>query len=146
MRRSVHSSLFGAVLIALGVWGQAALANGFRFNDGTVQGWTLQGAFDPAIENVTFPSNFSNGWSDFYNYPQTPGSDPGGDNFGSIQLYTPGNHGIDNPGGEWWIMQFHSPDLSTSDTWQRAQGYSIRIADCMGGGYAYLFANLFVKV
>jgi parallel beta-helix repeat protein/predicted outer membrane repeat protein len=125
---------------------QAVPAGVFDFNDGTVQGWTLQGAFDPEIYNVTFPCNFINGWNDYFNYPEVPGLDPVGNMRGSLQMYTQGGHGIDNPGGEWWLMQFHSPDLSTSESWQRASGYSVRIAECMGGGLTTLNANLFVKV
>ncbi len=118
----------------------------FDFNDGTVQGWTLDGAFDPEIYNVTFTSNFTDGWNDYYNYPEVPGLDPPGNMRGSLQMHTPSGHGIDNPGGEWWLMQFHSPDLSASKNWQRASGYSVRIAECMSGGFTTLYANLFVNV
>ena len=125
---------------------QLSLASAFGFDDGTVQGWTLKGAYDPAGYGIALPSNFTNGWSDFNDSSNPPGSDPTGDNRGAMQLYTPGGHGIDNPAGFWWIMEFHSPDLSADIQWQNAAGYSVRIAESMGTGAATLYANLYVKV
>ena len=144
--RWIGSAILVLAVLFWGGPGQPALAGSFDFDDGTVQGWTLQGAFDPEINNITFPCNFTNGWNDYFNYPEAPGSDPAGNMRGSLQMYTPGGHGIDNPDGEWWLMQFYSPDLSTSESWQRAFGYSVRIAESMGGGLITLYANLFVKV
>jgi len=40
---------------------------------------------------------------------------------------------------------FHSGDLSTSESWHKASGYSVRIAECMGGGLTTPYTNLFVK-
>ena len=139
--------LLGAVMAQLGMLeSQAVPADGFDFNDGTVQEWILEGAIDPEISGVTFSSNFSNGWNDYTNHPSVPGADPVGDARGSLQMYTPGDHGIDNPGGTWWIMRFRSPDLSSSAVWQSATGYSVKIAENMGGGGTTLYANLFVTV
>lgn len=119
-------------------------ANSFDFDDGTLQGWTLQGAYDEN-GNGPFSSNFLFGWKDYVNYPNPPGGDPPGDNNGSIQIFTMAGHGINNPGATWWIMQFHSPDLSSSSTWQTAKGYSVQIAECMAV-MTSLSANLYVKV
>ncbi|MCK4294966.1 MAG: hypothetical protein KAY65_17340, partial [Planctomycetes bacterium] len=149
MVRRGNLNMWAKLVLVVLLWGktaQAVPASVFDFNEGTVQGWTLQGAFDPEIYNITFPSNFTNGWNDYFNYPELPGSDPAGNMQGSLQMYTSGGHGIDNPGGEWWQMHFHSPDLSISESWQRASGYSVRIAECMGGGLTTLYANLFVNV
>ena len=123
---------------------EAPVPGKFDFNDGTSQGWTLQGAYD---ENGNGPlsSNFIFGWKDYVNYPNPPGGDPSDDNNGSIQLFTTAGHGINNPGATWWIMQFHSPDLSSSNTWQTAKGYSVQIAECMAV-MTSLSANLNIKV
>lgn len=116
----------------------------FDFNDGTAQGWWLDGAYDEN-GNGPFSSNFSFSWWDMVNYPNVPFSDPNGDGNGSAMLFTPSGHGINNPAGTWWIMQFHSPDLSGSSTWQTATGYSVEIADAMSVGWT-LYCNLYVKV
>lgn len=135
-----------SALSALGHSGRAALANGYDFDDGTVQNWTVRGAYDPSSGAGPFSTNFSAGWSDSANYPEPPGSDPVGNSRGSLQMYTGGDHGIDNPGATWWLMQLHSPDLSNSEIWQKASGYTVKIAECMGGGKTTLYANLFVRV
>jgi len=138
--------LLGVILIALLPRSQAVLAKGFDFNDGTVQGWTLDGPYDPGSGSGPFSSNFVDGWSDSVNFPNAPGSDPTGDNQGSLQMITSGGHGIEGISGDWWLMKFRSPDLSSSEVWQKASGYSVRIAECMGGGSITLYANLYVKV
>lgn len=115
----------------------------FDFNDGTVQGWTLAGAFDENAHGP-FSSNFFNGWQDAVNYPCV-GLDQMGDRKGSLRMATLGGHGITNPGATWWIMQLHSPDLAGSPTWQSAKGYTVEIAECMAS-FGSIYANLFVKV
>jgi len=118
----------------------------FDFNDGTKQGWTLAGAFDEN-GNGPFPSVFSLNWRDNVNYPNPPGLDPAGNNHGSIYISTISGHGITNPGADWWIMQFHSPDLTSNSTWQNANGYSVKIAECMAiVPFATLYSNLFVLI
>ncbi|MBN1418851.1 MAG: hypothetical protein JXP34_08745 [Planctomycetes bacterium] len=116
----------------------------FDFDDGTTQGWTLQGAFDEDGDGP-FSSSFALGWHDRVEYPSPPGNDASGDQEGALMLGTLGGHGITNPGATWWIMQFHSPDLSGSAAWQNAQGYTAKIAECMGA-MTEMRANLFVKV
>ena len=123
----------------------------FDFNDGTDQGWT---AFGPVDEDGDgpFSSHFSFAWADVVNHPNPPGLDPVGDDNGSIKICNIGGHGITNPGATWWIMQFHSPDLSSSSTWQNATGYSVQIAQCMEKIGALwpdtltLYSNLYVVV
>ncbi len=58
----------------------------FDFNDGTVQGWTLDGAFDET--GTAYPSSFFDGWQDAVNYPGPPGLDPMGDQRGTLRLAT----------------------------------------------------------
>ncbi|MCP4257484.1 MAG: hypothetical protein GY774_08145 [Planctomycetes bacterium] len=135
-----------SIFAILGSGGQIVLADSFQFNDGTTQEWTLHGAYDPSLGDEPFATNFIIEWSDSFNYPHLPGSDPIGDDQGSLQLYTPGDHGIDNPRGTWWYMQLQSPDLSSSEIWQKASGYSVKIAESMGAGKTTLYANLFVKL
>ncbi len=118
-------------------------AAGFNFDDGTTQGWTLK---DPVIFPAEIPlsSNFSNGWSDISNYPETPQAARAGDHRGSLQIYTPGGHGIKGPSSSstFWVINLSSPDLSTSPLWQQAKGYTVRIANCMSSAEIPLYVNL----
>ncbi len=122
----------------------AAQYGTFDFNDGTAQGWWLDGAYDEN-GNGPFSSAFTFSWWDMVNYPNVPFNDPNGDGNGSVMLFTSGGHGINNPSGTWWIMQFHSPDLSGSGTWQGATGYSVELADAMSV-WGTLYCNLYVRV
>ncbi|MDZ7386335.1 MAG: BACON domain-containing carbohydrate-binding protein [candidate division KSB1 bacterium] len=114
----------------------------FDFNDGTVQGWTLDGAFDETGA-TRYSSNFFDGWQDAVNYPNPPGLDPMNDQHGTLRLATLGGHGITNPGHTWWVMKLVSPDLSGSPTWQAARGFSVEIAECMAN-FGSAYANLWV--
>ncbi len=121
-----------------------SINDAFTFDDGTVQGWTINGAYDET-GNTLYNHSFQFGWKDAVNFPTPPGHDPLGDQKGSLQLFTFGGHGINNPTHTWWIMQFHSPDLSASPAWQSAKGYTVEIAECMAS-FGTLSANLFVRV
>jgi len=116
------------------------MAQKFDFNDGTKQGWTLQGAYDEN-GNGPYSSNFTLGWTKLVNYP-TP--DPNSTK-GSLLFYTSGGHGVIGSSGTYWIMQLHSPNLSTDTTWQSATGFSVRIVENMTVG-STLYANLIVTV
>ncbi|MDM7925999.1 MAG: FlgD immunoglobulin-like domain containing protein [bacterium] len=120
------------------------LQQAFTFDDGTAQGWTLTGAFNEAGQGPA-ASNFTFGWHDAVQHPGPSGQDPAGDGRGCVRMNTAGGHGITDPGHTWFIMQFHSPDLSTSAVWQAANGYAVRIADCMTGT-GTLYANAYVTV
>jgi hypothetical protein len=88
------------------------VAQTFDFDDGTIQGWRTEGPYDNA-GGGPYSSNFSSlQWSDDTNYPNALGSDPLGNNNGSVYFSTPGGHGISGAGGTFWINQFHSGDLS----------------------------------
>ncbi|HEX9934936.1 MAG TPA: hypothetical protein VGB38_07030, partial [bacterium] len=117
----------------------------FAFNDGTDQGWTLQGAYN---ENGTGPlgSNFTFGWKDAVNYPNASGKDPTGDQKGAIAFTTPSGHGVNSSGATFWIMRFYSPDLSSSSVWQSAKGYTAELDECLAGANTTVSANLFVLV
>jgi hypothetical protein len=116
----------------------------FDFNDGTSQGWILSGAYNDAGQGP-HSNNFNFGWKDQVDYPDAPGKDPAGDSHGSVQMTTAGGHGISDPGRTWFIMQFHSPDLSSSAVWQNAKGYTLELAECMAVS-ATMYQNLYVKV
>lgn len=117
-------------------------AGGFNFDSGTVQDWTLTGAYVDGSGPYTHSFGF--GWKDPVNYPGIPGADPAGNGLGSIQMFTFGGHGITQP-GTWWIMQFHSPDVSSDPDWQNAYGYTVKLAECMVS-LGTLYANLYVRV
>jgi hypothetical protein len=116
----------------------------FDFDDGTLQGWTLDGAYDEDGDGP-FSSWFFTLWKDHVEFPNMPGGDAVGDECGSMACGTLGGHGINNPGAVWWIMKFRSPDLSTSPGWQAAHGFSVEIAECMAA-MTTLYANLYVRV
>ncbi len=120
----------------------------FDFDDGTVQGWTMEGAWRGNGASYTGPysNNFVFGWKDPVQYPGIPGWDAVGDNEGTMQMFTFGGHGITSGTGDWWIMQLHSPDLTSDSQWQGASGYSVEIAECMAAFVPDLYANLWVKV
>ncbi len=113
----------------------------FNFNDGTKQGWTMLGAFD-ANGSGPFQSNFTLNWTKLVNNP-TP--DPNSTK-GSLLFYTPGGHGVSGASGSYWIMELHSPDLSTNSSWQTAKGFSVKIVDNMTVSAGDLWVNLWVKV
>jgi len=116
-------------------------AQKYDFNNGTKQGWTMQGPYDDNGAGG-YSSNFTFNWTNIVNYP-TP--DPGNPNKGSLFFYTGGGHGISGMSGTYWMMQFYSPDLSSNSAWQSATGYSVRIVENMTVG-SELYANLFVRV
>jgi hypothetical protein len=117
----------------------------FNFNDGTSQGWTVGGAYDEQGFGP-LPSNFVGGWSDLTNHPNVPGSDPNGDMRGAVQMWTAADHGVVNTWADWWIMEFHSPDLTMSESWQFAAGYSARIVDAISEGNTTLYCEPAVRL
>ena len=137
MRR--RSSFITIMIIAL-ISSTQIMAQKFDFNNGTNQGWTMQGAYDEN-GNGPYSSNFTIGWTKLVNYP-TP--DPSS-NKGSLLLNTSGGHGVTGSSGNYWIMQLISPDLSTDISWQSATGFSVRITENMTVGSS-LYANLIVTV
>jgi hypothetical protein len=116
----------------------------FNFDDGTSQGWSLSGAYND-VGQGPHANNFTFGWKDQVDYPDAPGKDPAGDSHGSIQMTTANSHGISDPGRTWFIMQFHSPDLTSNSVWQAAKGYTLELAECMAVS-ATMYQNLYVKV
>jgi len=137
------SSIMLACSEAIG--GENDGTNGFDFNDGTTQGWTMGDAIVPPAE-IPLPSNFSYDWSDISDYPDEPESAATGDGKGSMQFHTAGGHGITGPNspGNYWAIGFSSPDLSASPAWQRAAGFSVQIADNMSGPGTDIYVNLHV--
>jgi hypothetical protein len=119
------------------------LGTAYSFDNGTVQGWTIQGAYDN-LGAGPFSSHFVSMWKDDIDFPSPPGQAVAGDSHGSFYLGCANGHGVTGSGGTWWIMQMHSPDLSSASAWQTAKGYSVEIANCMGPSAVY--ANLYVKV
>ena len=118
------------------------LAQEFNFNNGNRQNWFLSGPFD---ENDSGPysSNFSSlEWIDSSNYPNNIGSDPNGDNNGAIRFHCESGHGINESESDYWIMQFHSPNLDSLNIWQNMNGYHVQIYQNIGS----VWANLFVTV
>jgi PKD repeat protein len=117
----------------------------FEFNNGTTQGWTLNGPVN--ANELPIESPFTGlQWSDNTNYPNAISSDPVGDANGSIFFATPGSAISISDSTAWWIMRFYSPDLSADPDWQNAEGYSIELAETMSIELQYLYCNLYVNV
>ncbi len=117
----------------------------FYFDDGTAQGWTLDGAYNESGDGPSFTHALYE-WTDKTNYPNAPGADSVGNNLGSIRMYPRPIYTNPFPvTGNYWIMQFHSPDLSDSPSWQQAVGYSVKIGEFMANNDP-LYANLYVRV
>jgi hypothetical protein len=133
-------SSFMVILFIVLIFSTQIMAQKFDFNNGTNQGWTMQGAYDES-GNGPYSSNFTIGWTKLVNYPAP---DPSS-NKGSLLFYTSGGHGVTGSSGNYWIMQLISPDLSTDTSWQSATGFSVRITENMTVGSS-LYANLIVTV
>ncbi len=120
-----------------------ASAQKYDFNDGTLQGWTMKGAFDEN-GNGPFSNNFVLSWTNLVNRPApNPGS-----NQGALKMSVSGGAGVSGGTGPWWIMELHSPDLSNHSGWQNAKGFSIEIVDNMTVStgdtlYAYLWVTVY---
>jgi len=127
------------LIVALGI-GLAvqSVAQEFDFNDGTKQGWTMQGAYDENM-NGPYSSYFTCSWTSLVNYPTT------GSGNGSLLFFTSGGHGITGSSGTYWVMQFSSPDLSSETDWHSVTSVSARITENMTVS-STLYANLIVTV
>jgi len=124
---------------------------GFDFNSGDCEGWSAHGLLDEDGDGP-FSSNFCFSWADFCNYPTVGLTNPMGDNHGSLKICCAGGHGITNPGADYWVMYFESPDLSSSALWQNTDGYTVKIYDAMEligaapGDHLTLYVNLYVTL
>ncbi|HEX9934183.1 MAG TPA: hypothetical protein VGB38_03215, partial [bacterium] len=115
-------------------------AQNYDFNDGTKQGWTMQGAYDENM-NGPYSSNFTMAWTKVANYTVPDASSTKG----SLLVYTSGGLGITGSSGSYWILKLTSPDLSSKSSWQSATGFSVQIVDNMTVSSS-LYANLIVTV
>jgi hypothetical protein len=104
----------------------------FHFNDGTVQGWTVDATYDGDTPDhvpgfvYTGPA-FWDGANDVRNEPE---HDPKGDVIGSASYYAgPGNPDPGEVTTGTWRFDFVSPDLSGEPDWQGVQGLSVHVAD-----------------
>ncbi|MHC4489501.1 MAG: hypothetical protein ACYSW7_10060, partial [Planctomycetota bacterium] len=116
----------------------SSFAQQYDFDDGTKQGWTMQGAFDDA-GGGPYSNNFVLNNTKLVNYPSPDGVK------GALMMYVSGGHGVTGSSGQFWIMELHSPDLSGNSAWQNADGFTVRVAENMTAG-SELFANLWVTV
>lgn len=123
----------------------------FDFNDGTSQGWSIIGPADESGYGP-FNSNFMAGWADAVNFPTAGLNDAAGDLKGSLQISSVNGHGIFNPAAIWWVLYYTSPDLSSSTTWQKADGFSLKLLNSMEkiaappGDHLTLYVNMHVMV
>ena len=114
MRKSTLTTicLGVALVLSLSVRSGSAQYGTFDFNDGTVQGWWLDGAYDEN-GNGPFSSYFTFSWWDMVNYPNTPFNDPAGDNNGIVaRKFQPGAPAAAEIGvGE--VLRLHARGLAT---------------------------------
>ena len=89
----------------------------FDFDDGTTQGWTLQGLFSGDDAHLITPEGYLGTWQDLQNSPNAPPAlDPLGNNIGSLGIDTFGNSPSDPSG--FVFFDWVSPDLSGDSQWQ----------------------------
>ena len=122
-----------AVLSLIG----ATSARAYDFDDGTLQGWTMQGIGDGNTATYHAPNPFSLGWDDRTQYPGDisvgPHGDPIGNNLGSLAAST-GNLILPAgfPSGAWWFIDLVSPSLTANPQWQQMTGLSLKVRGEVG--------------
>ena len=115
----------------------------FDFNDGTLQGWTMERAYDEHGHGP-FNDNFFMNWADFTSFPNPPSHDPWDGLKGSAFIGCWDGPGYSNWQGQYWIVKFKSPDLTTNASWQQASGFTAKIGSQMLGGNLWYNYFLFV--
>ncbi|MFC2084591.1 Ser-Thr-rich GPI-anchored membrane family protein [Bacteroidota bacterium] len=133
------------VYINNNIIGQSAYSD-FYFDNGSTGGWKVEGPYDEYGLGPYSASFTDLMWADLTNYPNQLYYDVQGDSKGSLWIACGEGHGIRNPEGSFWIMQFVSPNLSGSELWQNARGYTVQVAQDIGIDAAPIYTNLFVKV
>ena len=98
----------------------------FDFNDRSNQGWSVLGPMTEDGYPLGLPA-LGYSWIDHVNYPNPDIDDPIGDLHGSLQICSMWTFGVDDADYTWWVMDFNSPELLESSTWQAAEGYSVKI-------------------
>ena len=112
----------------------------YRFDNGTIQGWTIQGIGASSNfngSNYYTPNPFSLGWDDTTQYHPLqcdtypcdgPSTDPTGNNLGSLEAYaSPMSLPAGFPSGNWWLIDIMSPDVTADTQWQNMTGFKFNI-------------------
>ncbi|MCZ6617577.1 MAG: hypothetical protein O7E57_05550 [Gammaproteobacteria bacterium] len=97
------------------------------FNQGSIQGWTMDGLYDGDTNNKISIWNFPPFWLDNTDFSSRPMLDPLGDNKGSIMF--PMGPGIPQSSSKKWRVDLISPDLSGDTNWQDIKGISAAVCD-----------------
>jgi hypothetical protein len=121
---------------------------GYDFDrPGGAQGWTVTNVYDE--DGYPIDAGFRFNWRDPVDYPAKPGADPAGNQQGSIAIVkdTAGiiYSNLSNMLAEYWYIDVVSPDLTTLDYWQNAEGVRAQIAHCMKTN-GKLYSNLIIHV
>ena len=107
----------------------ADIPDAFDFDDGSDQGWTMEGIYAYETYPTIYTNPFTIEWDDATQYPGTAGSDPVGDNMGSLSVYAsnfilPGNF---YAGASYWLVDVVSPVVSSDLQWQNITGVTANI-------------------
>jgi len=110
-------------MLALATSTFAAAGADYTFNSGNNEGWTYR-----LVEYSTSSILRSGaaGWSDINNYAKYL-TDPVGDNQGAAQAALSAADYSGASSGDYLLIQFVSPDLTTSSDWQGASAFSAKL-------------------
>ncbi|MBN2103200.1 T9SS type A sorting domain-containing protein [bacterium] len=101
----------------------------FDFDNGTLQGWTMQGIYAYNTYPTVYNNPFTLTWDDATQYPGSSGNDPAGNSMGSASVYAsnftlPSNF---SSGASYWLIDIVSPDVTSNQQWQDLTGISLNI-------------------
>jgi hypothetical protein len=101
-----------------------------NFNNGTNQGWIVDGFYDGDQPGVIQQANNVALWIGYTDVSSQPGTDDIKDNKGSIAAVLGPNVPESNIAlSGYWRFDFISPDLSSNSDWQKINGVELCITD-----------------
>ncbi len=100
------------------------------FNNGTAQGWTLDGLYDGDTPTMLLDTKGKAVWIDYTDIGAKPDFDKMGNNKGAvIHIAGPGLPKSDQATSGFWRFDFVSPDVSNDAQWQGINGVAASLTD-----------------
>ncbi|MEI9942009.1 MAG: hypothetical protein WDO69_32755 [Pseudomonadota bacterium] len=111
---------------------KAALAQGYPFDTGSTQSWTLAGMYSQSSGLTPVYTNpFALSWDDTRQYPGSPtapvNNDPTSNNLGSVRISTQNLVFPGFPVNNGWFIDLGSPTVTAISGWQNIQGVSYKV-------------------
>ncbi|MBN1893130.1 hypothetical protein JW906_01495 [bacterium] len=118
-----------AVLVLCMAAAPCATADVFNFDQGNLQGWTMQGIYAYETYPAVYANPFSFLWSDKTQHPGAMDGDPMGNSAGSalaiaVNFDLPAGY---PSGASYWFIDLVSPDVTSDPQWQNMTGVSAEI-------------------